>query len=102
VGRISPDDLEESVGAAFGRAARRHARALVLSLDAGHAVDRRLVGLIGNALEHVLGLELLVLVHPSPAIGFLASGLALRCPRIRVVPCEEELEARELVRRRID
>ena len=96
VANIAGDDPAARVEDAFGQAARRRSRALILVLDAEHNVDRRLVTLVSDALERVLTLEMLLVVHPSPSVGFLASGLGLRCPRVRVVPCANETEAREL------
>ncbi len=96
VAHVAGTDPSQSVEEAFAQAARRRSRVLVLVLDADRHVDRRLVTLVSDALERVLTLEMLLVVHPSPSVGFLASGLGLRCPRVRVVACANELEAREL------
>jgi hypothetical protein len=92
------DDPETGIRDAFASARDQRSRAVVLVLEADRPVDRRLVAMIGDAVVGLLTLELLVLVHPSASVGFLASGLALRYPRVRVVPCEREEHARALVR----
>jgi hypothetical protein len=101
VGEIGSQDPERAITSIFARAGRRHARQMVLTLDSEHAVDRRLVNLLSDALETLLSLELLVLVHPSPALGFLATGLGLRCPRLRVVVCQSPAEARDVIQQRM-
>lgn len=101
VAHVDAANPAAAVEDAFGRAARRRSRVLILALDPNQGVDRRMVTLVSDALERVLSLEMLLVVHPSPSVGFLASGLGLRCPRVRVVPCANELEARELAGRRV-
>lgn len=95
-----PSTLEEDVREAFERAERTRATAMLFVLDPRRPVERRLAAYLADEIQSMLRLHMLVLVHPAPAIGFLASTLALRCPRVRVVACATEAEATATLRTR--
>jgi len=74
-------------------AAEAHAQMLALGeaeacfvvFDASARPERGCINGIVEALEAMPKLEQITLVHDSPSIGFLASSLSLRAPRITVL-----------------
>lgn len=95
-----PDALATEVSAAFERAAQARATEMLFVLPSDRPLERRVATYLADRMQSMLNLRLLVLVHPTPAVGFLASTLALRCPRVRVVACATEAEASHVLRRR--
>lgn len=94
-----PETLESDVRKAFARAERARATEMLLVLDPQRPIERRLASYLADEIQRLLGLRVLAIVHPTPAVGFLASTLALRCPRVRVVACATEEEGSRAVRR---
>lgn len=95
-----PRTLEADVRNVFARAERARATEMLLLLDPRRPVERQLATLLSEQIQSLLGLRVLVLVHPTPAVGFLASTLALRCPRVRAIACATEDEAARVLRGR--
>ncbi|MBX3272158.1 MAG: hypothetical protein KF729_17970 [Sandaracinaceae bacterium] len=77
-----------TLAAALGeleRAARDpRASALVVPLPPGERPDRAFIDELGGILSAQRHVTRVALVHPSSALGFLASSLALRCPWCRI------------------
>jgi hypothetical protein len=96
----APDEIDAELERAFARAERARATEVVLVFDPDRAVERRLVTHLADQIQSLLGLRVLVLVHPAPVVGFMASTLALRCPRVRVIACATEDEAARVLRSR--
>jgi hypothetical protein len=87
----------EAILTAFEDASADGSSTLVLEFDASDRIDRTLLDAITGAVQSGTSLRRIVLVHPSPGIGFLASGVALRCPSVRVLAAATLAEARRLL-----
>jgi hypothetical protein len=88
---------KEAILAAIEGAHTDGSPTLVLEFDASDRIDRTLLDAIIEAVQPGTRLRRIVLVHPSPGIGFLASGVALRCPSVRVLAAATAAEARRLL-----
>jgi hypothetical protein len=87
----------DAILGAFEGASADGSSTLVLEFDASDRIDRTLLDAITGAVQSGTSLRRIVLVHPSPGIGFLASGVALRCPSVRVLAAATLAEARRLL-----
>lgn len=87
----------EVIRAAIEGASTEGSPTLVLEFDASDRIDRTLLDVIIETVRPGTSLRRIVLVHPSPGIGFLASGVALRCPSVRVLAAATVAEARRLL-----
>jgi hypothetical protein len=75
--------LGQAVAAAFAELGH-DVRTAVFVFPAGCRPEASLVGLLASAASRCAALEAIVLVHPSAAMGFVASSLGLRLPALEV------------------
>lgn len=85
--RISSGDLATELRVAFAAFRRQRAGTSVLVLPEDARPHVELVVLVVEELEASPEVGRLVLVHPSPSLGFLASAIGLRAGRARVSSC---------------
>lgn len=83
----------DEVDAAFARFKAKPADRYVLDLSHAGRPDRSIVDPIVEKLIDNPAITELVLVHPSPVLGFVASSIVLAAPRVRVRSASNSAEA---------
>lgn len=85
--RISAGDLGAELRTAFAAFRRHRAVTSVLVLPDDVRPHVQLVVLVVEELEASPEVVRIVLVHPSPSLGFVASAIGLRAGHVRVSSC---------------
>lgn len=76
--------LDEGIGAAFDRLGSSGATRCAIVFDVRWQPTMDVVDLVARRLDEAAQIEVLTLVHPSAAMGFIASALGLRVSRVQV------------------